>query len=233
MCILRLCHLHRWFLKIALSTLHLVSYLYKKVQHLVTSHVQGLAVSQIHMKSKVLASRLNIFCICPDWYPFKLNKYLLDCLPHEFQNLFFFFFFSFLWRGGVGGRRVTFVVSISEHYLLLRYLLSKSAFARTPRMPIMVHEPSYEIMVPFVLRKLIHQTRMRSHPVALDVWFFVRPFVYLHTWCVGTAKALVRLRRLAWAFAGRLCDKYHNLMSWLIWFTGTLRALASHFHFLW
>ena len=26
----------------------------------------------------------------------------------------------------------------------------------------------------------------------------------------------VRMRRLAWAFAGRLCDKYHNLMSWLI-----------------
>ena len=28
----------------------------------------------------------------------------------------------------------------------------------------------------------------------------------------------VRMRRLAWAFAGRLCDKYHNLMSWLIVF---------------
>ena len=27
-----------------------------------------------------------------------------------------------------------------------------------------------------------------------------------------------RMRRLAWAFAGRLCDKYHNLMSWLILF---------------
>ena len=26
-----------------------------------------------------------------------------------------------------------------------------------------------------------------------------------------------RIRRLARAFAGRLCDKYHNLMSWLIW----------------
>ena len=26
----------------------------------------------------------------------------------------------------------------------------------------------------------------------------------------------VRMRRLAWAFAGRLCDKYHNLMRWLI-----------------
>ena len=25
-----------------------------------------------------------------------------------------------------------------------------------------------------------------------------------------------RMRRLALAFAGRLCDKYHNLMSWLI-----------------
>ena len=24
-----------------------------------------------------------------------------------------------------------------------------------------------------------------------------------------------RMHRLAWAFAGRLCDKYHNLMSWL------------------
>ena len=24
-----------------------------------------------------------------------------------------------------------------------------------------------------------------------------------------------RMRRLAWAFAGRLCDKYHNLMIWL------------------
>ena len=25
-----------------------------------------------------------------------------------------------------------------------------------------------------------------------------------------------RMRRLVWAFAGRLCGKYHNLMSWLI-----------------
>ena len=27
---------------------------------------------------------------------------------------------------------------------------------------------------------------------------------------------IARMRRLAWAFAGRPCDKYHNLMSWLI-----------------
>ena len=27
------------------------------------------------------------------------------------------------------------------------------------------------------------------------------------------------MRRVAWAFAGRLCDKYHNLMSWLPYFS--------------
>ena len=77
-------------------------------------------------------------------------------------------------------------------------------------------EPSHEIMALSVLRKLILQTRMRNHPVALDVWCLVRPFVYFHTSCVRTAKALARLRRIDWAFAGHLCDKYHNLMSWLI-----------------
>ena len=30
-------------------------------------------------------------------------------------------------------------------------------------------EPTHEIMVLFVLRKLIFQTRMRNHPVGLDV----------------------------------------------------------------
>ena len=44
-----------------------------------------------------------------------------------------------------------------------------------------IFEPAHVIMVLFVLRKLILQTR-----------------------------------RLAWAVAGRLCNKYHNLMSWLI-----------------
>ena len=43
-----------------------------------------------------------------------------------------------------------------------------------------------------------------------DVWFLVGPFVYFHNSCVRIAKALARLRRC-------LCDKYHNLMSWLIY----------------
>ena len=51
---------------------------------------------------------------------------------------------------------------------------------------------------------------MRSYLVGLDVWFLVGAFAYFHTLCVQTV-----MRRLAWAFAGRLCGKYHNLMSWL------------------
>ena len=58
-------------------------------------------------------------------------------------------------------------------------------------------EPSHEIMALFVLRKLILQTRMRSHPVGLDVWCLVGPIVYFHTLCVRTAKALARLRGYA------------------------------------
>ena len=74
-------------------------------------------------------------------------------------------------------------------------------------------------MVLFILRKQILQTRKRSHPGRLDVWLLVWPFVYFHTSCARTAKALAKLRRLAWAFTGRLCDKYHNPVSWLIyWF---------------
>ena len=58
-------------------------------------------------------------------------------------------------------------------------------------------EPCHEIMVLFVLRNLILQTRMCSHPVGVDVWFFVGHFVYFHTLCVRTAKALARLRGCA------------------------------------
>ena len=36
--------------------------------------------------------------------------------------------------------------------------------------------------------------RARSHP---DVWFLVGPFVYFHTLCMRTAKALARLRGYA------------------------------------
>ena len=70
-------------------------------------------------------------------------------------------------------------------------------------------------MTLIALRKLSLQTSMPSSPLGLHVWFLVKPFVYFHTLCVRTVKALARLRSLAWAFAVRLCDKYNNLMSWL------------------
>ena len=60
---------------------------------------------------------------------------------------------------------------------------------------ILPFEPCHEIMVLFVLRKLILQKQMRSHPVGLDVLFVVGPFVYFHTQCVRTVKALARLRK--------------------------------------
>ena len=57
-----------------------------------------------------------------------------------------------------------------------------------------VIEPAHEIMALFVLRKFSLQTRMRSHPVGLHVWFLVGHFVYFHNSCVRTEKALARLR---------------------------------------
>ena len=80
-------------------------------------------------------------------------------------------------------------------------------------------EPYHEIMALFVLRKLILQTHMRSHPVGLDVWFFGRTIRLLSYFMCANSDETVRMRRLAWAFAGRpagrLCEKHHNLMSWL------------------
>ena len=60
-----------------------------------------------------------------------------------------------------------------------------------------VFEPTHEIMALFILRELILQTSMRSHPVGLDVWFLVGPFLHFHTLCVQIAKALARLREWA------------------------------------
>ena len=75
--------------------------------------------------------------------------------------------------------------------------------------------PYVWIMALFFLRKHILQTSMRNHTVELDVWVLVGSFVYFHTSCVRTARALARLRGCAGSpvFAGRLCDKYHYLMS--------------------
>ena len=67
-------------------------------------------------------------------------------------------------------------------------------------------EPSLEIMVHFILRKLILQTRMCSRPMGLDVYCLVGPFVYFHTLCVRIAKALVRVHGCAGSPESSLVD---------------------------
>ena len=82
-----------------------------------------------------------------------------------------------------------------------------------------VFEPSHEVMALVVLHKLILKSRMLSHPVGLDIWSFGQTllrlpyFMFANSDCSGET---ARMRRLAWAFAGRLCGKCRNIMSWLI-----------------
>ena len=88
------------------------------------------------------------------------------------------------------------------------------------RAKVLLFESFHEIMVLFVLRKLILQMSMRRNPVGLDVWFLGGLFVFFHTSCVRTVKAPARLRGCAGSPEPLLVAyKYHNLMSWLTWYT--------------
>ena len=60
-----------------------------------------------------------------------------------------------------------------------------------------VFEPCHEIMALSVLCKCILPTCMRTHQVGLDDWFSIGSFVYFHTSCVRTPKALARLHGCA------------------------------------
>ena len=75
-------------------------------------------------------------------------------------------------------------------------------------------------MVLFVLHKLILQMRMHSYPVRLDVWCLVEPFIYFHTLCVQTAKALARLR-------GCACSPEPKLVAYVI---STIISWAGSFN---
>ena len=59
----------------------------------------------------------------------------------------------------------------------------------------------------------------RARPMGLDVWFLgwtlrLLPY-FMCANSEGSGEA-AHMHRLAWAFTGRLCDKYHNLMGWPI-----------------
>ena len=90
------------------------------------------------------------------------------------------------WRSGTTERLCMHVQRIAN-WMMLRSLFSWDGS----------FEPTHEIMILFVLHKLILQKHMRSHPVGLDVWFLVGLFIYFHTSCVRTTKSLARLHGCA------------------------------------
>ena len=104
------------------------------------------------------------------------------------------------------------------HNLMSRFIfrcITSSPIIASPSAQTLLYEPTHEVMALIALRKLNLQTRMRSNPLGLHVWFLVEPFVYVHTLCVRTAKALARLRGCAvspepslFAFA------ISNIISW-------------------
>ena len=116
---------------------------------------------------------------CPGWSEFSLGAHSHCLFCHVAAQLYRIFQLY-----------IQFVRTIWHHSLWSQRL-------KIQHQRINAFEPCHEIMVLFVLHKLILQTRMRSQPVGLDVGFLVGPFIYFHTSCVRTAKALVRLRGCA------------------------------------
>ena len=49
--------------------------------------------------------------------------------------------------------------------------------------------------------------------MGLDVWYLIGPVVFFHESCANSKGSGETARKLAWAFAGRKCDKFLNLMS--------------------
>ena len=74
-------------------------------------------------------------------------------------------------------------------------------------------------MALFVLRKLIFQNAHAQPPSGARCLIFGRTLRLLpYFMCANSdgSGETARMRSFAWAFAGRICDKYHNLMSWLM-----------------
>ena len=72
-------------------------------------------------------------------------------------------------------------------------------------------------MVLFILRELILHMHVQPSNGAKCLIFgrTLRQLPYFMCANNEGSGETVWMRRLAWAFAGRLCDKYHNLMGWL------------------
>ena len=138
----------------------------------------------------------NIVCTLINWILLSLKFFLYVSTFPNFPSLRAIFPnseatppFPKCWKGTVA----IFMYS-RYHWNCHSYLFAHNYAAALGSL---INEPWHDIVFLFILRKLILQTRMRSHPVGLDVWFLDAPFVYFHISCVQTAKALVRLRGCA------------------------------------
>ena len=80
-----------------------------------------------------------------------------------------------------------------------------------------LNEPAHEILALITLRKLILQTHAQQFTGATSLIFGQTLRLLPHFMCANSkgSDQTACMRSLAWAFAVRLCDKYHNLMSWL------------------
>ena len=78
-----------------------------------------------------------------------------------------------------------------------------------------LNEPCHEIMVLFILRKLIFQTRMRSHPVGLDVCLFGQTLHLLPYFMCANRKALAGLRVYAGSPEPSLVAYVTSTIIWL------------------
>ena len=97
-----------------------------------------------------------------------------------------------------------------------------------------INEPAHEIMVNFVLHKLNSSNTHAQPSSGARCLIFGRTLRLLPYFMCANSEGsgeTAQMRRLAWAFAGRLCDKYHNLMSWLKWHSEVSISVSS-FHVL-
>ena len=154
--------------------------------------------------TKILKKKQKIKVYCNTLPKSTKSCYIVDYVKNEFQwrpiadrlhcpwcKLRVAFSFCFVHEIDVGTMReiIAFFLDPEDGNIYIGYIMS---FITLFVLPI---EPAHEIMVLCVLRKLILQTRMRSHPVGLDVWRLVGLFIYFHTVRLWTAKALARQHR--------------------------------------
>ena len=139
-------------------------------------------------------------------YPSIIIKYppcLLLLLPHQTAS------WKFIWRKHSINTETSsfskfkyFIWSPESHLSFSgteMFMYTNFMFTSLAHWNRITFEPSLEIMALFVLRKLILQTHMRSHPVGLDVWFLVGPLVYFNTSCARITKALAISTIIPWA----------------------------------